>query len=97
MFYVAQSDPPDKSRFASDFSLRNLVVDKKQTPLPNIDELFEQVAGCLVWSKRNLEDGYFYITVDKSLEKHNSIQTTCSKIKSKVILQEECNGPHTIM
>ena len=69
MFYIAKRDQPDKPRFVTGCRLRNLAVYKKQTQLPNIDELIELVATYSVWSKIDLADGYFRIRVEESSEK----------------------------
>ena len=39
MFSVAKRDPPDEPRFVTECRVRNLAIYKKQTPLPNIDEI----------------------------------------------------------
>ena len=43
MFCIPKREEPDKPRFVTDCLLRNLAIYKKQTPLPNIDELMELV------------------------------------------------------
>ena len=48
IFGANKQEQPDKPRFVTDYDLRNLVVCKKQTLLPNIDELIELVATYLV-------------------------------------------------
>ena len=45
MFCVTKREQPDKPRLVTDYRLRNLAVYKKQTPLPNIDELIDLVAA----------------------------------------------------
>jgi hypothetical protein len=97
MFCVAKRDQPDKPRFVTDCRLRNLAVYKKQTPLPNIDELIELVAAYPVWSKIDLADGYFNIRVEEDSEQWNTIQTTRGKKRCRVMLQGDCNAPGTMM
>ena len=80
MFCVAKRDQPDKPRFVTDCRLRNLAVYKKQTPLPNIDELIELLAAYLVWSKIDLADGYFNIRIEESSGKWKTILTTHGKM-----------------
>ena len=77
--------------------MRNLAVYKKQSPLPNINELIELVAAYLVWSKMDLADRYFNISVEESSEKWNTILTTYGKMRSKVISHRACNAPSTMM
>ena len=43
MFCVAKRDQLYKPRFVTDCHLRNLAIYKKETSLPNIDELIELV------------------------------------------------------
>ena len=50
MYCVVKLDQPDKPRFVTEWHLRNLAVYKKQTPLPNIDELIGLVAAYSMWS-----------------------------------------------
>ena len=69
IFCVAKRDKPDKPRFVTDCRLRNLAVYKKQTQLPNIDELIERVAAYPVWSRIDLADGYFNIRIEESSER----------------------------
>ena len=85
MFCVAKQDQPDKPRFVIDCCLRNLAVYKKQTPLPNIDDLIELVAAYPVWSKIDLADGYFNIRVEESSEKWNTVLTTHGKMRRRVM------------
>ena len=82
MFCVAKGDQPDKPSFVTDYHLRNLGVYKKQTPLPNIDELIELVAAYLVWSKIDLADAYFNIRLEESSEKWKTVLTTHGKMRS---------------
>ena len=97
MFCVAKRDLPDKARFVTDCRLRNLAVYKRQTPLPNIEELIELVAAHLVWSKIDFADIYFNIRVEESSEKWNTVLTTHGKMRSQVISQGDCNATGTIM
>lgn len=57
MFCIAKRDQLDKLRFVTDCHLRNLVIYKKQTPLPNIDELIEIVAAYPLCCKIDMADG----------------------------------------
>ena len=66
MFCLAKRDQPDKPRFLTDCRISNVAVYKKQTPLPNIDELIELDAAYQVWSKIDLADRYFNIRVEES-------------------------------
>ena len=45
----------------------------------------------------DLADGYFNIRVEESSEKWNTVLTTRSKMRSRVILQGDCNTPGTMM
>ena len=69
MYCAAKRDQLDKPRVVTDCRLRNLAVYKKQTSLPNIDELIALVATYPVWSNINLAYGYFNIRVEVSSEK----------------------------
>ena len=97
MFCVAKRDQPDKPRFVTDCRLRNPAVSKKQTPLPNIDKLIELVAAYPVWSKIDLADGYFNISVEESWEKWKTVLTTRGNMRSRVMSQGDCNAPGTMM
>ena len=97
MFCAAKRDQPDKPRLVTHCCLWNLDIYKKQSLLPNIDKLSRLVATYLVWSKMDLADGYFYIGVEESAERWNTIQTTHGKIRSCVILSGDCNAPCTMM
>ena len=97
MFCIAKQDQADKPSFVTDCRLRNLAVYKKQTPLPNVDKLIELVAAYPVWSKMDLEDGYFKIRVEESSEKWNTVLTTHDKMRSQVMSQGDCNAPGTMM
>ena len=63
----------------------------------NINKLIELVAAYLVWSKIDLPDRYFNISVGKTSEKCNTIQTICGKMRIQVMLQEDCNALDIMM
>ena len=92
MFDVIIRDPPDKLRFVIRNRLSNLGVYNKQTPLPNINDLIDLVTACPLYSKIDLADRYFNIRVEERSEKWNTSQTTCGKMKSPVMLQEDSNA-----
>ena len=96
MFCVVKRDQPNKARFVTDCCLKNLATYKKKTPLPNIDNLIELVAAYLPESNIVLAGGYFSIQGEESSEKWNTILTTCGKMRSGVMLQEDCNASSPI-
>ena len=85
MCYVAKRDQPDILRFVTDCHLRNLAVYKKQTPLPNIDEVIELVAVYPIWSNMDLANIYFNFRVEASSEKWNTVLTTHGKMRRSVM------------
>ena len=85
MFCVVKHDQPDKPRFVTDCRRRILAVYKKQTLLPNINNLIKLVAIYPVWSKIDLADGYFNIRVEERTEKWNTILTTHGKMRNRVM------------
>ena len=97
MFYEAKRDQLYKLQFMTDYHLRNLAFYKHQTSLPNIDQLSSLVAACLVWSKIDLADVYFYISIEESSEKWKTILTTHGKMRSRKISWGDCNTPGTSM
>ena len=97
MFCVTKRDQLDKSSFVTYCRLKNLAVYKKQTPLPNNDELIELVAAYPIWSNIDLAGGYCNIRVEESSEKWNTVLTTHVKMRSRVMAQGECNAPGTMI
>ena len=97
MFWVAKRDQLDKSMFVTNYPVRNLAVYKKQTLLRNINELMELVAAYSVWSIIDWADADFNIRIVENSEKWKTIQTTCGKMTSQVMLQVDCNDPVAII
>lgn len=97
IFYIAKRDQADKPRFVTDCWLRNLAVPKKHTSLPYIDELIELVATYKVWTKTDLADRYFNISVQESSEEMKTILPTHAKNRRRAMSQGDYNAHGTMM
>ena len=72
MFTQPKRDRPKEPRFLLDCKPRKAVTLRNHTPLHNIDEAIEFIAGRPLWSKIDLTDGYHNIRIDPESEKHTN-------------------------
>ena len=72
---VLSQDPNVASRWVVDYRYINSICEIPKIPLPNIEELFDRMHGCKVFSKMDLASGYHQMLVNPDSRKYTAFRT----------------------
>jgi len=100
-FYVDKPETPTTGEYraVTDYRLLNNITRKNKYPLPRVDELFDCLVGCKVFSKIDLRTGFYQIPI-KEQDRHKTGFVTGSPPRAyeyNVLPMGLCNSPSVFM
>ncbi len=84
-------------RMCVDFRPLNNITIKNKYPLPFIDDLLEQAAGCMYFSKIDLRQGYYQVKISPEDIPKTAFQTRLGHFEWVVLPLGLTNAPATFM
>ena len=89
-------DKPDGSlRMCLDYRALNKITIKRRYPMPNIQDLFDQLQGAKVFSSLDLQQGYYQIRIPEEDVPKTAFLTHLGQYEYKVLCMGLTNAPAT--
>jgi transposase InsO family protein len=82
-------------RFCIDYRRLNAITTKDAFPLPRIDEIFDQLADAIYYTKFDFKSGYFQVPLSKEDRPKTAFSTRDNHYQFTVLPQGITNGPAT--
>ncbi|KAJ9532055.1 hypothetical protein QJQ45_003790 [Haematococcus lacustris] len=82
-------------RMGLDYRQLNKITIRDQYPLPRIDDLFDKLSGCTVFSSLDLQAGYNQIRITPEDVPKTAFRTPDGHYQFKVLSFGLCNAPAT--
>ena len=82
-------------RFCIDYRRLNAITIKDAFPLPRIDEIFDQLADAMYYTKFDFKSGYFQVPLSKEDRAKTAFSTRDNHFQFTVLPQGITNGPAT--
>jgi transposase InsO family protein len=82
-------------RFCIDYRRLNAITMKDAFPLPRIDEIFDQLADAMYYTKFDFKSGYFQVPLSKEDRPKTAFSTRDNHYQFTVLPQGITNGPAT--
>lgn len=99
VIFVKKKDPESptghKLRMVLDYRALNKITQKRRYPMPNIQEIFDQLAGASVFSSIDLESGYHQLRISKEDIPKTAFITPEGQFAFKVLCFGLTNAPAT--
>lgn len=92
LFFVKQKD---KLRGVIDYRGLNRITKKNNAPIPRIDEIFDRLGGCKVFSSMDLKTGYHQIRINLNDIEKTAFKTRYGHFEFLVMPMGLCNAPAT--
>lgn len=89
-------DKPDGSlRMCLDYRALNEITVKRRFPMPNMEELFDQLSGAKIFSSLDLQQGYYQIRIPEADVPKTAFMTHLGQFEYLVLCMGLTNAPAT--
>ena len=82
-------------RFCVDYRLLNLRIKPSRWPIPLIDEIFDELMGCYIFTTLDLFSGYWQIKMEEALKDITTFATRFGNFRFEVMPMGLINSPST--